>query len=82
MPPMPVNRTIYGTATLNEKGQLVIPAEARTALNLQPGSRLMIMNAPFGEALVIVKTEEIERQIQSYTAALVQPQIDNPKTQS
>ena len=51
---------ILGTATLNEKGQLVIPKEAREKLSLKPGSRLVIMASPYRPALVIMKSEEVE----------------------
>jgi AbrB family looped-hinge helix DNA binding protein len=51
---------ILGTATLNEKGQLVIPKEARDNLELKPGSRMVIMTSPYRPALVIMKSEEVE----------------------
>ena len=71
MPPIPPGVKIYGTASLNDKGQLVIPADARAAMSLEPGSKLVVMGAPFGHnALIIVKTELIERQMQDFTNAL------------
>lgn len=77
MPPLP-HCKIYGTASLNDKGQLVIPVDARTAMSLEPGSKLVIMSAPFGnEALVVVKTDVIERQMQDFTSALNRPSEDN-----
>ncbi len=32
----------YGPVTLGERGQLVIPAELRKALNIKPGGQLMV----------------------------------------
>lgn len=61
---------ILGTATLNEKGQLVIPAEARASLGLAPGSKVVIMKSPHKEALVILKAEEIEAMLQDFSGAL------------
>jgi AbrB family looped-hinge helix DNA binding protein len=69
---------IYGTTTMNDKGQLVIPAEARAELKLEPGARLMILRGPFGDGVVVVKTELIEAQMHSWGSALDAPQIDNP----
>lgn len=37
--------TFYGTATLGERGQIVIPAEARKTLNLSKGEKLLIFGA-------------------------------------
>jgi AbrB family looped-hinge helix DNA binding protein len=44
------NRNFYGTATLGEKGQVVIPAEARKALNLKKGEKLLVFGV--GEDLL------------------------------
>jgi AbrB family looped-hinge helix DNA binding protein len=33
---------IFGSATVGERGQLVIPAELRKALDIKPGDQLMI----------------------------------------
>ena len=32
----------YGTTTLGEKGQIVIPSEARTAMKLKKGEKLLV----------------------------------------
>ena len=32
----------YGTTTIGEKGQVVIPAEARQALNLKKGEKMLV----------------------------------------
>jgi AbrB family looped-hinge helix DNA binding protein len=32
----------YGTTTVGEKGQIVIPAEAREKMNLQKGDKLLV----------------------------------------
>jgi AbrB family looped-hinge helix DNA binding protein len=37
---------ILGTGTLNDKGQLVIPSEARNSLGLKSGDKLVIMRSP------------------------------------
>ena len=74
MPPIPPGVKIYGTASLNDKGQLVIPVDARAAMSLEPGSKLVVMSAPFGhEALIVVKTEVIERQMHDFANALSKP---------
>jgi AbrB family looped-hinge helix DNA binding protein len=33
----------YGTSTMGERGQLVIPAEARAELEMTPGDKILIM---------------------------------------
>lgn len=47
----------YGSATVGERGQIVIPAEARTELGINPGDKLLIMKDPVHEGLVMCKFE-------------------------
>lgn len=49
----------YGTSTLGERGQIVIPAEARAALGFEPGDKLMIMHHPVHQGIVIFKLESV-----------------------
>lgn len=43
----------YGTATVGEKGQIVIPAEAREELGFQPGDKLLVMKHPHHNGLMV-----------------------------
>ena len=61
---------ILGTATLNEKGQMVIPREARQELSLEPGSKVVIMSSPHKPALIVLKAEEVEAIVQNLADAL------------
>jgi AbrB family looped-hinge helix DNA binding protein len=61
---------ILGTATLNEKGQLVIPVEARNSLGLSAGSRVVIMSNPHKPALTLLKTEDVEAMVRDLSDAL------------
>jgi bifunctional DNA-binding transcriptional regulator/antitoxin component of YhaV-PrlF toxin-antitoxin module len=56
---------IYGTMTLNEKSQAVIPADARVAMNLTRGSKLLVMGSPDGKALILVSTEHAEQMLKN-----------------
>ncbi len=61
---------ILGTATLNDKGQLVIPVEARNSLGLTAGSKVVIMSSPDRPALVLLKAEEVEAIVEDLANAL------------
>jgi AbrB family looped-hinge helix DNA binding protein len=50
---------LYGTTTMGVRGQVVIPADARKDLSLNPGDQLMVMGK-FGKALGLIKTDEME----------------------
>lgn len=62
------NKRMYGTATVGTKGQIVIPAEAREELNIQPGDRLYIVNAMHGAGIVCLKEEMLETMVQQLSA--------------
>lgn len=40
---MPKGKYIFGTARVGEKGQIVIPKEARRLFGIQPGDTLLIL---------------------------------------
>ena len=61
---------ILGTATLNDKGQLVIPVEARNSLGLSAGSRVVIMSNPHRPALTLLKSEDVEAMVKDLSDAL------------
>jgi AbrB family looped-hinge helix DNA binding protein len=46
---------VYGVATIGERGQIVIPAEARTELGLEPGDKVMIVRHFKMPAVMIMK---------------------------
>ncbi len=52
--------SILGFVTVNEKGQVVIPASARTMIGLAPGDKLLVMLHPSHEGLVLVKPDGLE----------------------
>ena len=63
IPPAPVGKHIFGTITVNESGQVVIPKEARELFGLSAGSRLIVLGDE-GEGLALLKAEVFEERIQ------------------
>ncbi len=53
---------VYGTTTVGERGQIVIPVEARKELDLKPGDHLIVMGK-LGKALGIFKLEHLQEII-------------------
>ena len=56
--------TFLGSATVSEKGQVVIPIEARKLLKLKKGEKLLVFG--MGDSLVLSKIAQLE----SYAAML------------
>jgi AbrB family looped-hinge helix DNA binding protein len=56
----------YGTSTLGERGQLVIPAEARAALGMEAGDKILIMQHPGKNGLVLFKLSHARQFIEEF----------------
>ena len=61
--PGPGGKHIFGTVTMNEKGQIVIPKMAREVMKLSSGERLIILGDE-KEGLALIKAEDFERNLQ------------------
>jgi len=49
----------YGTVVVGERGQIVIPAEARRDMEIAPGEKLIILGGFQGNGLMIIKTKSV-----------------------
>ena len=61
---MPSNKKLFGTATVGSKGQVVIPADAREELKIQPGDRLYVLGSMHGSGIMLLKEDMIEHVVQ------------------
>ncbi len=52
-------KKFIGIATVGEKGQIVIPAEARAAMKLMKGEKLIVMSA-HDDTIMIMKASRLE----------------------
>ena len=51
----------YGTATVGERGQIVIPSEAREELGFHAGDKLLVMKHPLHDGLMVFKIEAAQQ---------------------
>lgn len=71
----------YGVATVGERGQIVIPAEARRAYGIEPGEKLMILSHPSGRALLLARASDFLHmidQVQELIASVTQAAAAEP----
>jgi len=52
LPPAPKGKNIWGSVTINERGQIVIPKAARDQFALTGGARLIVLSDEDGIALI------------------------------
>jgi AbrB family looped-hinge helix DNA binding protein len=60
----------YGSVTVGERGQIVIPSEARTAMGIQQGDKLLIMKHPAHHGLMVFKIESARAFLDDFNAML------------
>jgi AbrB family looped-hinge helix DNA binding protein len=55
----PFDQFFYGSVTVGERGQVVIPAKARRDYNIECGDQLLIMGHPTKHGLMVAKVDAI-----------------------
>lgn len=49
----------FGAATVGDRGQVVIPAEARKRLGINPGDKLLVLGYPAGLGIILCKIDKV-----------------------
>lgn len=62
MAPAPNGKHMWGVVTVNDRGQIVIPKEARETFGLVNGSRLVVLGDD-NEGIALVKAEQFEEKL-------------------
>lgn len=57
---------IYGMVTVGERGQIVIPAEARRDLGIEPGDKLIIMRPPRQAGIIAFKMQAVKEFLEMF----------------
>ncbi len=63
------SNAFHGAATMNDKGQIVIPASARKAMGLEAGEKLLVFGAG-GGTLMLCKISEMEKYASFFSQRL------------
>ena len=61
------DKQLYGTATVGSKGQVVIPADAREALDIQAGDRLYVVGSQEKKWVGLIKEEQLRDMLDHLT---------------
>ncbi len=67
---MNFDEAFYGSATVGERGQVVIPAEARQELGIEPGDKVLFMHHPIYEGLMIFKIDAVRDFLDEFSASV------------
>ena len=54
------DKLFYGSVTVCERGQVVIPSKARREKDIEPGDKLLVFGHPVGHGLIFLKVDTIQ----------------------
>ena len=60
-----LEENFFGSATVGERGQIVIPAEARKRFGINPGDKVLVIGHPSGSGVVICKIDAMRGMVSS-----------------
>ena len=50
----------YGSATVGAKGQIVIPADARKAMQISEGDKVVVLRGPRDGSVIVFRVDSLE----------------------
>jgi AbrB family looped-hinge helix DNA binding protein len=73
-----------GAATVGERGQIVIPAEARKRYSIHAGDKLLVLAHPGGNGLVLAKMDAMREFFSTFLDHLtrVEEEMSKPEKES
>ncbi len=71
-------KRFYGTITVSERGQIVIPAEARRDFNIEVGDKLLVMG-DLEKGLGIIKASVLLERVPEFFAMLNEENVSLEK---
>lgn len=77
IPPAPKGRNIWGSAIINERGQVVIPKAAREKFGLSGGQRMIVLSDDVGIALIPAETFEAKMKTVMKYASMTEKNNEN-----
>lgn len=72
---------LYGTVKVGERGQVVIPADARKELNIKPGDMLFVMTGRNRRGITMVKAEAMRELAEKIMQGLDATKEETPEKQ-
>jgi AbrB family looped-hinge helix DNA binding protein len=69
---------LYGTVKVGDRGQVVIPADARKELNIKPGDLLFVMSGRNRRGITMVKAEAMRELAERIMQGLESTKEETP----
>jgi AbrB family looped-hinge helix DNA binding protein len=66
---MPKESAFLGVATVGSKGQIVIPADARQAMKIEEGNKVVVLRGPREGSVIVFRVDSLEKFWERATSA-------------
>jgi AbrB family looped-hinge helix DNA binding protein len=73
------NSRLYGTVKVGDRGQVVIPVEARKELDIKPGDLLFVMSGRNRRGIAMVKADAMKELAEKIMQGLEVTDQENPE---
>lgn len=70
-------KSFFGSVTIGDRGQVVIPSEARAELGFQPGDKLLAMRHPVYEGIMFFKIDAVREFLDDFAKNLERVQAES-----
>ena len=60
----------FGSVTVGERGQVVIPADARKRFQIEPGDKLLMMSTPDQKSLMLCRLDSLREFMNAFQEGL------------
>jgi AbrB family looped-hinge helix DNA binding protein len=65
---MPKNTSGFlGSATVGSKGQIVIPADARTSMKVKEGDKVVVLRGPREGSILVFRVDSFDKLLEKAT---------------
>jgi len=71
----PEGKRFYGAVTVSDRGQIVIPADARRDFNIQVGDKLLVLG-DLEQGLALIKASALLEKQPNFMAMLLQEKAE------
>ena len=73
---------VYGTVKVGERGQIVIPSQARKTYDIKPGDLLLVVSSLMGDGVGLIKAEIVKELIEKMNRGLAGKMRLTPATKA
>lgn len=75
-----LSERFFGTVTVGERGQVVIPAEARKQCGIESGDKLLVFRHPMDRCFTLVKIDAA-REFMEQMCTIIEHQAPEPASE-